>query len=154
MDQLAQAYFFRALDADELALLHTLARSTEVPQGAVILKQGQSSEHLYVVRSGSVRVMIPFPGEDLPTRSEQTLVVLGPGECFGEFAFVDGKPSSATVIAGEDAALYSIAHRDLEAKLLARPETAAKIYKALLHILVSRIRNTDLELAMRKAVGD
>ena len=40
---------------------------------------------------------------------------------------------------------------DLENKLLGNPVPAAKFYKALLHILVTRIRNTDLELAMRKA---
>ena len=39
---------------------------------------------------------------------------------------------------------------DLERTLLAKPESAVKIYKALLQIIVTRIRNTDIELAMRK----
>ena len=60
---------------------------------------------------------------------------------------------SAAVQAAEDGSVYVISHADIDRTLLARPESAIKIYKALLHIIVSRFRNTDIELAMRKAFG-
>ncbi len=155
MERFADAYFFRDLEEKEIEELRAITRIVEATRGTLLLRQGQPSESLYVVRTGSVRVLLPYgeDEEDIPTAPERTLVVLGPGECFGEFAFVDRKPSSATVVAKEDSTLYALAHRDLDAKLQGSPSTAAKIYKSLLHILVSRFRNTDIEMAMRRAVG-
>jgi CRP-like cAMP-binding protein len=154
MEKLSGTYFFRDLDAAEMETLSSITRVVEARKGELILRQGQPSENLFIVRTGSVRVIVSAADqEEIPSSPDQTLVVLGPGECFGEFAFVDRKNSSATVAANEDSTLYALSHRDLDERLLVRPSTAAKIYKALLGILVSRFRNTDLELAMRKAIG-
>ena len=154
MDKLADAYFFRALDGNEIAVLRGLTTIRDVRKGEFILRQGQPSDELFIVRSGSVRVLVPIPDDvEVKEASDQTLVVIGPGECFGEFAFVDGKPTSAAVQAAEDGSVYAIRRADLERTLLANDRSAVKIYKALVHILVSRVRNTDIELVMRKALG-
>ena len=154
MDKLQSTYFFRGFDASESATLKSLCRIVEARKGDLILRQGQASDHLYIVRTGSVKVNVR-PGDDdeeAPAGDGPTLIVLGPGECFGEFAFVDRKPSSATVLANEDATLYRLYHQDLDDRLLANPATAAKFYKALLDVMVARFRNTDIELAVRKAI--
>lgn len=155
MDKLANAYFFRDLDRHEIELVRKVTRILEAKSGYLILRQGQPSDDLYIVRSGSVRVMLPSPApdEEPSDQAEHTLVVLGPGECFGEFAFIDRKPSSASVLANEDSTLYGIFHADLERVLESNPMTAAKVYRSMLDILVGRFRNTDIELAVRRAVG-
>jgi len=153
MDQLEKAYFFADFTYDELTILRSCTRILEARAGYLLLRQGQPSDNLFIVRTGSVRVMVPSPDEvDVTDNPEQTLVVLGPGECFGEFAFVDRKVSSATVIANEESTVYAIRHDELDRQLLANSTTAAKFYRALLHIIVNRIRNTDIELAIRKAL--
>ena len=154
MEKLASTYFLRDLTRSETDVIRAITRIVEAKQGYLILRQGQPSENLYIVRTGSVRVVLPAPGdEEISDNPEQTLVVLGPGECFGEFAFVDRKPSSATVVANVDCTLYAIGHDQMDGRLSANPTMAAKIYKALLHILVGRFRNTDVQLAFRKALG-
>ena len=152
MEKLAETYFFKDLNSSEQEILKEITKIREVAKGEIILKQGQSSDELFIVRTGSVRVLIPVPeGVVVDDSSEKTLAVLNPGECFGEFAFVDHKPASATVQAVSDSTVYAIGHADIERTLLGDPASAVKIYKALLNILVSRFRNTDIELAMRKA---
>ena len=154
MDKLAETYFFKDLSSAELETLSRVTKIQDAKKDQLILSQGEVSDDLFIVRTGSVRVLIPTPeGIDVET-ADQTLVVLGPGECFGEFAFVDRKPVSASVRAKEDSTVYAIAFQKLDEALRGEPETALKIYKALLHILVSRFRNTDIELAMRRAIGD
>jgi len=155
MDKLAQAYFFRDLDRSEIELVKKVTRILEARRGYILLRQGQPSDDLFIVRSGSVRVMVPTsaPDEEPNDNPDHTLVVLGPGECFGEFAFIDRKPSSASVVANVDCSLYAIFHADLERVLDSNPMTAAKLYRSMLDILVGRFRNTDVELAVRRAVG-
>ena len=155
MDKLASAYFFRNLDRHEIEMVRKVTRVLEAKSGYLLLRQGQPSDDLFIVRTGSVRVMVPSaaPDEEPSDSAEHTLVVLGPGECFGEFAFIDRKASSASVIANEDSSLYAIFHADLERALEGNPMTAAKVYRSMLDILVERFRNTDIELAVRRAMG-
>ena len=155
MEKLAETYFFRDLDAADLEILKGITKIREVKKGETILAQGQPSVELFIVRTGSVRVMLPAAAGMVEPAdvNEQTLVVMGPGECFGEFAFVDRNPTSAAVQAAEDGSVYALSHEELDRTLLQKAESAAIIYKALLHILVTRFRNTDIELAMRNAFG-
>ena len=154
MDKLADTYFFKDLEGDEIETLKRITEIRDVEKSERILNQGQPSDRLFIVRTGSVRVLLPMTEEmQAEDIEEQTLVTLGPGECFGEFAFVDRNPTSAAVEAAEDGSVYVIKHADLDATLLANPPSAVKILRALLHILVERFRNTDIELAMRRAFG-
>ena len=154
MERLKDTYFLTDLDADEFRTLESLTTIRFVKKEETIICQGQPADELFIVRTGSVKVLLSVPeGMDAIDAADQTLVVLGPRECFGEFAFVDRQPSSATVQAAEDSTLFVLRHADLDRTLLADPVSACKIYKALVGVLVSRFRHTDVELALRKAVG-
>jgi len=71
---------------------------------------------------------------------------LGPGDCFGEYAFIDQRRASATIRALTDAEVFCIAYDDLRAFLDGHPTVASIIYQNLLHILVRRLRMTNAEL--------
>lgn len=58
--------------------------------GALIFKQGDPADAMYVVRSGRVGI---FRGQD---GTDVQIATARPGECFGEMALVDDKPRSAT----------------------------------------------------------
>jgi CRP-like cAMP-binding protein len=71
---------------------------------------------------------------------------LGPGDCFGEYAFVDQRPASATIRALTNAEVFSIGYDALHAFLDEHPTVASIVYQNLLHILVRRLRMTNAEL--------
>lgn len=63
------------------------------PKGAVIVKQGEAADALYVINYGMVRVYHEVDGRHL------NLAILKPGDYFGEWSLITGAPKEATVCA-------------------------------------------------------
>ncbi|MBA3248967.1 MAG: MFS transporter [Geodermatophilaceae bacterium] len=86
--------------------LEAVARAMEDVQAAagdVLIRQGDSADALYVLRTGSVQVSAL--GEDGVPRA---LTTLGPDSYFGEIGLLRGIPRTATVVAAEACQLYRI----------------------------------------------
>jgi CRP/FNR family transcriptional regulator, cyclic AMP receptor protein len=105
--ELAQVSLFAALDPAELAALAQHAFVRRLARGQILFTEGEPSEHLFLVRSGRLRVFVASPrGEEL------VLSVVGPGETLGELSVLDRQPRSATVDALEPAELIALAGND------------------------------------------
>ena len=85
--------------------------------GQVIIQQGAPADGLYVLASGSARVVMT--GED---GAEATLSHLGPGDTFGESALLDDSPRSATVRASSATNALVLERRTYEALERVHPE--------------------------------
>ncbi|MEZ4867646.1 MAG: cyclic nucleotide-binding domain-containing protein [Caldilineaceae bacterium] len=84
-----------------LNLIKDKIQSNHHQAGAVILKQGQQGEYMYIIQSGELEVWLD--GACIRT--------LGQGEIFGEMALIDGSPHSADIIAKTDCLLIPIDER-------------------------------------------
>ena len=98
---LAAVPFFSLLAGEELVPLARLLQSQRVAVDEVICAEGEPGDAFFIVRSGSVKICRPQA-----SGNEVLLNILGPGECFGELALLDGKPRSATVQALEPTVLW------------------------------------------------
>jgi MFS family permease len=81
--------------------LEQLAESLEkvrLEPGEVVVRQGESGDHFYLVRDGTLQVAIN--GRDVQT--------LGPGDSFGEIALLRDVPRTASVMAESDTELYAL----------------------------------------------
>lgn len=115
-DELAGVELFAEL---EPAALEDLARHGVVRRlasGQVLFIEGDPSEHLVLVRSGRLRVLVTSERGD-----ELVLTVLGPGEVLGELSVIDGLPRSATVEALGATVLALFPAAQVRAALLANP---------------------------------
>jgi CRP-like cAMP-binding protein len=84
--------------------------------GQVVFTEGEPSDHLYVVRSGRVRILVQsVHGE------EMTLALLGPGDSMGELSMIDGRPRSASAEALSATELITLPVADVRAALRADP---------------------------------
>ena len=72
----------------------------EFKQGETIVAVGQPNQMLYLVLSGNLNVYINVTLDPVAT--------LGPGEFAGELSIIDGRPSSAQVVADTDCSLLCI----------------------------------------------
>jgi CRP/FNR family transcriptional regulator, cyclic AMP receptor protein len=75
--------------------------------------------------------------------TERILAFMGPGSIVGELSMIDGLPRSAAVVAVRDAALRFLSRPSFEAFAQKQPE----IYKSLVTILATRLRETDIVIA-------
>jgi len=64
----------------------------EFGSGEVIFQEGDKGRHVYVIKSGTVEVLM-----GRPDGSQEVVRRLGPGEAFGEMALLRNAPRSATI---------------------------------------------------------
>jgi len=100
-------------------------------QDEVIVKEGDTSEMLYILFAGKVSVRKRQPdGED------RELAQLGPGQVFGEMGLFDGETRSASVVALEEVEMLSLDSDRFQSLVNQRPD----VLMQLCRVLVGRLR--------------
>ncbi len=123
---LAGVPLFADISADSMERLASVAGEQDFAPGQFIVRQGQVGTGLYVILSGSVRVL---RGSDVVAR-------LGKGEFFGELSVIDQQPRNASVEAAESTVVLALASWDLFALLESDPKLSLNMIKGL----VARVR--------------
>jgi CRP/FNR family cyclic AMP-dependent transcriptional regulator len=100
-------------------------------KNTIIMNQGDATDSLYVILSGSVKVFIS--GDD---GREAVLNHQGKGEYFGDLALIDKQPRVASVITMESSKFMIISRPDFMKCLSANPEIALNLIRPM----TSRIR--------------
>jgi CRP/FNR family transcriptional regulator, cyclic AMP receptor protein len=114
--QLRRAALFADVTPARLLPLARRAFVRRFAPGQVLFTEGEPSDHLYVVRSGRIRILVQsVHGEDM------TLSVLGPGDTIGELSMIDGQPRSASAEALSATELVTLPADDVRAALRADP---------------------------------
>jgi CRP/FNR family transcriptional regulator, cyclic AMP receptor protein len=130
-DELGRISLFAGLDQGELAAIARNAFVRRIGRGQILFSQGEPSDHLFLVRSGRLRVfVVSSHGEEL------VLSVSGPGSALGELSVLDREPRSATVEALEPAELIAVPGDDARALL----ETSPKALRAVAVALAAGMR--------------
>ncbi|MBM2827103.1 MAG: Catabolite activator [Dehalococcoidia bacterium] len=131
---LAQTRLFSNIPLSELMILAASAGVYICPAGEVIFRQGDPGGVMYLIKSGTVRIVLPIRDE-----VESTLLVLNPGDLFGELSLFDGGDRTATAVAQEPVESITITREDMFAFLRRRPDAAIRI----LGVMAARLRRTD-----------
>jgi len=98
-----------------------------VDEDKLVVKQGAAGKSMYIVASGTVRVL-HSAGQDEPTE----LARLGPGAFFGEMALVSSAPRAAEVRAAEPVVLLRMKKVEME-KLAAEAKAIGDVLVAFCH---------------------
>ena len=131
-DLLGKLPFFSAFaDAQRWEIIH-ISHWQDVPEGTAIFEEGAPGNSVYVIAKGDVVI----------TRDGTTLNRLGPGDCFGELAYLDDERPlrSATVRARTPVILIEI---DVESLGHASETLQAAFSRSLMKVMVRRIRHSD-----------
>ena len=98
---------FGGLSENQLSVLLKLLQIVSYHAGEYIFKQGEAPSHIYIVKSGSVKIVIEQDS------GRYDLVVFGIGECFGETSVIGIQPHSAHALAQEDTELLLLPRNSL-----------------------------------------
>lgn len=131
---LKQVPLFAGLADEDIRGLMALAKRRTFRSGEVIFHREDPGQVLYVIKEGKVKISLISPdGQEI------SLVVFGKGECFGEFAILDGLPRSADVVALEKVECYTLQRSDFHNAIMKNPKIAIQI----IEVLTRRLRSTD-----------
>ena len=124
---------FGALPAENLATLSTIATEVRLPAGAVLFREGDTGDSLYLVTSGRVRIV----------KRESEIAVLVRGTCLGEMAVLEKAPRSADAVVLDEAVFLRIASDDFYEVLAENPALA----QAFVRLLSRRLREANARIA-------
>jgi CRP/FNR family transcriptional regulator, cyclic AMP receptor protein len=134
-----KAPVFMGLDSSAADALRASMNLVKLRKGQSLFKEGDDGDHLFVVSSGKVKL-----GTKSVDGRENLLMILGPGDMFGELSLFDSGPRTATATAVTDSKLLALGQDKVIPWVKEHPEVSLQ----LLARLASRLRRTN------EVVGD
>ncbi len=136
MDLLRKISFLKDLTTGELIKINIITENVLFAEGEEIMQEGAPCDAIYIVKSGSVRIM----------KGGAHLETVAAGEPLGEIAFIDKGSRSATLVAGADTELIRLASDKFQQVLAHDKELANKIYLSIIRTLCRRLRDASQAL--------
>lgn len=131
-EQLSQTYKsklpagFPRLDEKKLADLAHFATVKTYPDGAYLLRAGDSEFKFHVIKKGRVEIVDRSSGEP------QTVLIHEPGEFTGDLANLAGRASNVDAVALGGVEVYEISGKDFQTVISERPNLSDLILQAFI----------------------
>jgi CRP-like cAMP-binding protein len=143
VERLMGSSIFQGLAPAALERIYEQGTIIKANSRAIIIHEGQTNRHMYIVLSGELKIKLARN----PSRfTGVKIAVRGPGECVGEYSFIDQEPAGVTVEVSQATELFKISHTSLSSLLKHDPELERILYRNLLFSLVNRLRASDAQL--------
>lgn len=126
------------LTTDEGSMILGITEIRQFPAGSTVFAEGDPSNELYYLLSGRLSIFI-----GLDTGNGRRVVTFLPGNSFGDVAFLDGRPRTASAVCEEACAVLVISRPAVEALARTAPDLVAKVFGALALDLAGRLRHAD-----------
>lgn len=135
LELLHKTALFMGSSKEEIELILGLFQERRIKPNSTIFTENMPAEALYIVKSGTVRItMMAGEGE------EQGLLLLGPGEFFGELALVQESNRLVTARAEAPVELLILTRKDFHVLIELEPRTAARVLVIVAKLLAMRIK--------------
>jgi len=122
------------LNDAQLAHLAQFMEMERVPQWAVVVKQGDPGDAMYLIIDGELRARITSGDK------ETILATFGPGDFFGDMALFDNGPRSADVVANKESTVLKLTTISFGRLMKDAPDLAAPFLQSTVKTLSARIR--------------
>ena len=139
-DRLRRWDAFSHFATDQLDSLEGSVELGRHAPGEVVVQEGESTRDAYLIESGKVRI------KRQTAYGDYTLAVLGPGDLFGETAFVDEHVRSGDAIAEEDVQLVAFNPDALATAFERDRRLALSFYWVFWKSLSRKLRGTNRRL--------
>ena len=127
---------FHGLNAEQIRHVASVCTVSTFEPGAVIFREGDGSERLFVVLEGKAAIAIDAVGGSIG--------MVSGGECLGEISLLTATPHSATATARTVVETAVLDRRNLTELIRLRPDIGVLIYKNLAMGLGEKLKRADL----------
>lgn len=143
-NQLKKIRIFRHLNAASIQTLIDRAVFLRAESGECIIEEGTTDDRLFVIIEKSVTVTVRENDKDV------YICTLGAGDVVGEAAVFTDFRRTATVSANDEMTLLSISREAFITTLRENPQAGLRILFTMVHSLLSKLREVNLELAFER----
>jgi SulP family sulfate permease len=134
-------HLLREFDDETLRDLLSCMTEAMLSPGEKIFSCGDSGDEVFLVRRGSVKIMLPLKGG-----KRHHLATVSRGDFFGELSFLDKKFRSAEVIAKTPTDLYILSRARFNEKAIANAAFGIRVFARLATATAEKLRQTDMVL--------
>lgn len=135
LELLRGTMLFKGNGKERIERILELFQERHLDQNSAIFTQNMPAEALYIIKSGRVRIsMMAGEGEEVG------LLLLGPGEFFGELALIQEANRLVTARAESPVELLLLTRKDFQTLIELEPGIAAKTLIVISKLLAMRIR--------------
>jgi len=127
-------------DAEIEAIAPSL-KLVSLEKGGKLFEQDAPGDSLYILLSGQVAVQRKV--RERNRENDRMFAIIGPGECVGDMALVDGGARSASIVALEESSALRLAREGYDSIREGNPSIAIKLSLGLCRLLSKRIRQID-----------
>ncbi len=115
---------FDGMEKSDAAILRNYGQMLSFAEGEHIVRKGEKDDSVYFIERGIAQVIIQHPGLLFAKKS---YLEIGAGHVFGEMAFLDNKPRSATVTAKNDVTVLKYTRETIEMIYQSYPRIAQQL---------------------------
>ena len=145
LDALRGSRLATELSDEQMRVLANNIAFRDLEPAEVLVAEGASDNHLYVIVNGSLGVVTNAGKADAVT-----LFSLTHGDFVGELGFIDGTRHYASLVASVPTRVFGIQREKLEALLPTHPDIVYRVMRAIIrtvHEIQRRISMQSTELA-------
>jgi CRP/FNR family cyclic AMP-dependent transcriptional regulator len=135
LELIKKTVLFKGSSREEIELASGLFQERQIKQNTNIFTEKMPAEALYIIKSGKVRISI-MAGEG----EEKTLLMLGPGEFFGELSLLQEESRLVTARAETSVELLLLTRKDFQALVELDPRTGARVAMTIAKLLAMRVK--------------
>jgi CRP/FNR family cyclic AMP-dependent transcriptional regulator len=114
---------FAACGPKDLRRIAKLVDEVDVPDGHVIMRQGDPGTEMFIVVEGTASAV----------RDGRQINEIGPGGVFGEMSLISEGPRTATVTAAGPLRAFVVAHREFHSLMNDNPKFRMRVLEGLAH---------------------
>jgi CRP-like cAMP-binding protein/anti-anti-sigma regulatory factor len=126
------------LDETDTRRLLGVTEIRDLPAGTAVFREGDAGNELYFLLSGRLSIYLTRGG-----RQGTRVVTFLPGNTFGDVAFIDGRPRTASAVGDVDCRVLMLSRPGLDRLAQEAPDVVARIYASLALDIAGRLRSTD-----------
>jgi CRP-like cAMP-binding protein len=142
LEGLSKSKLASEMTEDQRKTLAAVMTLRDFAGGELLVREGDSDDHLYVVATGGVAV-VKAAGTD----NEVTLNVLKPGDVVGELSFLDGATRYASLVALDGTRVLGLSRGDLESLLDSHPHVVYRVMRAIVRVVHELQRRLSMQTA-------
>ncbi len=120
-------------------------------QGDFVIRKGDTGDELFLVKDGRFTTTIELVGQD-GQRHQSRLATFGPGMCFGEIAFLSGKPRMANVTADLPGSCWVLTRSEFDRLQAGNPAATSELLLVLTTGLAQKLALANYQLTLMENI--